>query len=114
MKEKINKSTEIFDLLKIPDKELLKQSQIEVGKLKSHIEELEFEISRIKDSFTCKGNFVSDNEIKMYNSDMNIIKEKLYYKKLHGKILEERLKNKQLTEKYNSLIYQLSNQSVKR
>lgn len=41
---------EIFGLHKIPDKELLKKSQIEIGKLKSYIDELEDLVSETASS----------------------------------------------------------------
>lgn len=43
---KIDKTKPLFGLAKIPDKELLRYSRIEVGQLKSYIEELEWEISQ--------------------------------------------------------------------
>lgn len=43
---KIDKTKPLFGLSKIPDKELLRYSRIEVGQLKSYIEELEWEISQ--------------------------------------------------------------------
>lgn len=41
MRKKYYKCKELFGLNKIPDKELLRLSRIEVGKLKSYIQELE-------------------------------------------------------------------------
>lgn len=43
---KMDKTKPIFGLSKIPDKELLRYSRIEVGQLKSYIEELEWKISQ--------------------------------------------------------------------
>lgn len=43
---KMDKTKPIFRLMKIPDKELLRYSRIEVGQLKSYIQELEWEISQ--------------------------------------------------------------------
>lgn len=43
---KMDKTKPIFGLMKIPDKELLRYSRIEVGQLKSYIQELEWEISQ--------------------------------------------------------------------
>ena len=37
---KMDKTKPIYGLMKIPDKELLRYSRIEVGQLKSYIEEL--------------------------------------------------------------------------
>ncbi len=42
----MDKTKPIFGLSKIPDKELLRYSRIEVGQLKSYIEELEWKISQ--------------------------------------------------------------------
>lgn len=41
----MDKSKEVFGLMKIPDRELLKYSRIEVGKLKSYVQELEYKLS---------------------------------------------------------------------
>lgn len=41
----MDKSKEVFGLMKIPDKELLRYSRIEVGKLKSYVQELEYKLS---------------------------------------------------------------------
>ena len=43
---KMDKTKPMFGLYKIPDKELLRYSRVEVGQLKSYIEELEWEISQ--------------------------------------------------------------------
>lgn len=43
---KMDKTKPTFGLAKIPDKELLRFSRIEVGQLKSYIQELEWEISK--------------------------------------------------------------------
>lgn len=42
----MDKNKPIFGLSKIPDKELLRYSRMEVGQLKSYIEELEWKISQ--------------------------------------------------------------------
>lgn len=44
--KKMDKTKSIFGLAKIPDKELLRHSRVEVGQLKSYIEELEWKISQ--------------------------------------------------------------------
>lgn len=43
---KMDKTKPMFGLAKMPDKELLRYSRMEVGQLKSYIEELEWEISQ--------------------------------------------------------------------
>ena len=43
--KKMDKSRELFGLMKIPDKELLRYSRIEVGQLKSYVQELEYKLS---------------------------------------------------------------------
>ena len=43
---KMDKIKPMFGLSKIPDKELLRYSRMEVGQLKSYIEELEWEITQ--------------------------------------------------------------------
>lgn len=46
MLRKMDKTKSIFGLAKVPDKELLRHSRIEIGQLKSYIEELEWEIAQ--------------------------------------------------------------------
>ena len=97
MEELIN-NEEWTGLLKIPDHILLKESRLEVGKLKSYIEELEEELkNRIKPT----------NNLKIYEGDIKQIQEKLYYKMLHNKNLKQGKKIKQLTKDRDSLIYQM-------
>lgn len=43
--KKMDKGRELFGLMKIPDKELLRYSRIEVGQLKSCVQELEYKLS---------------------------------------------------------------------
>lgn len=49
MKKITDKGKEIFGLNKIPDKELLKEARIEIGKLNSYIDELESKITQFQD-----------------------------------------------------------------
>lgn len=42
----MSKGEEIFGLMKIPDSVLLKNALIEIGKLKSYIDELEYKLKK--------------------------------------------------------------------
>lgn len=46
MSKKQNKDKPIFGLAKIPDRELLRYSRVEVGQLKSYIQELEYNLEQ--------------------------------------------------------------------
>lgn len=97
--KKNDKCKEIFGLLKIPDKDLLKLSRIEVGKLTSYISELEYKIKEL--------------EMSIINSSATInpsVRESRLHEecsKLNKKISEYKEKIEQLNSSYNPQITEL-------
>ena len=64
-KDKINKYTNTLGLLKVPTEALLKEAQVEIGGLKSLVEEKEYEIEQLKKRITeLEGDIISDSERK--------------------------------------------------
>lgn len=67
--KKVDKTKEKFGLMKIPDKELLRYSRIEVGQLKSYVQELEYKLS-------CKNKEISRLRNELKNQRYSDSKEK--------------------------------------
>lgn len=61
MKKITDKGKEIFGLNKIPDKDLLREARIEIGKLNSYIDELENKISELSKNISIIDLHLSDN-----------------------------------------------------
>lgn len=61
MKKNIDKGKEIFGLSKIPDKDLLREARIEIGKLNSYINELESKIIQLQDGIPLSKLQLSDD-----------------------------------------------------
>lgn len=57
----VDKGREVFGLSKIPDKELLKKSRIEIGKLLSYIDELESKITKLSEDTSVIDLHLSDD-----------------------------------------------------
>lgn len=61
MKKITDKGKEIFGLNKIPDKNLLRESRIEIGKLNSYIDELENKVSELSKNISIIDLHLSDS-----------------------------------------------------
>lgn len=61
MKKITDKGKEIFGLNKIPDKNLLREARIEIGKLNSYIDELENKISELSKNISIMDLHLSDS-----------------------------------------------------
>ena len=61
MKKITDKGKEIFGLNKIPDKDLLREARIEIGKLNSYIDELESKITQFQDEIPLSKLQLSDD-----------------------------------------------------
>ena len=61
MKKITDKGKEIFGLNKIPDKDLLREARIEIGKLNSYIDELENKISELSKNISIIDLHLSDS-----------------------------------------------------
>lgn len=61
MKKITDKGKEIFGLNKIPDKNLLREARIEIGKLNSYIDELENKISELSKNISIIDLHLSDS-----------------------------------------------------
>lgn len=61
MKKITDKGKEIFGLNKIPDKKLLREARIEIGKLNSYIDELENKISELSKNISIMDLHLSDS-----------------------------------------------------
>ena len=61
MKKITDKGKEIFGLNKIPDKDLLMEARIEIGKLNSYIDELENKISELSKNISIIDLHLSDS-----------------------------------------------------
>lgn len=89
-----NKEKEIFGLHKVPDRELLKQARIELGKANSYIEELEDRVKELTDELTLlKEGRVNLDEIKLTNDDI----ESLYKSKIKNQSKELSRLNETIT-----------------
>jgi hypothetical protein len=128
------KGDAVYDLLKIPDRELNKSLQVEIGKLKAYIEELEaakLEATKLKasdmgklrkeikkevsDEYLDRINFyekMTEEERKRFKEELV---EKEYIKNLtdqinasEKKVMEIKKRNKSITESNNKLLSEIA------
>ena len=95
-KDKINKYTNTLGLLKVPTEALLKEAQVEIGGLKSLVEEKEYEIEQLKKRITeLEGDIISDSERKsLHREALKKARETEIYKGQRAEIevLRKRIK----------------------
>lgn len=93
-KDKINKYTNTLGLLKVPTEALLKEAQVEIGGLKSLVEEKEYEIEQLKKRITeLEGDVISDSERKsLHREALKKARETEVYKGQRAEI--EALRNR--------------------
>ena len=73
MKQKTQKGDPVFDLLKVPDSVIVKEQAIEIGKLKSYIQELELkEESHLQKIIANKNNFIAGLQEKIRKQKLEI------------------------------------------
>lgn len=82
------------ELLKVPDDVLLKESQKEVGELKSYVDELEY----VNNCLKKKVSQLQDKDTKKR------VQEQLMYQELHNKNINLKLENQRLLEKNKELV----------
>ena len=88
----MDKGVELFnDLSKVPDSAIIKSQQIEIGKLKAYIDELEFNKPP------------SESKIINYNMQINNMEKALINRKSEIKNLKSKIKKQE--EEINSLMY---------
>mgnify|MGYP000828559322 CR=1 FL=1 len=79
MKKITDKGKEIFGLNKIPDKNLLRESRIEIGKLNSYIDELENKVSELSKNISIIDLHLSDSAKELKNMNTLVKKYKDEY-----------------------------------
>lgn len=82
------------ELLKVPDDVLLKESQKEVGELKSYVDELEY----VNNCLKKKVSQLQDKDTKKR------IQEQIMYQEIHNKNVNLKLENQKLLEKNKELV----------
>ena len=82
------------ELLKIPDEVLLKESQKEVGELKSYVDELEY----VNNCLKKKVSQLQDKDTKKR------VQEQIMYQEIHNKNVNLKLENQRLLEKNKELV----------
>ena len=95
-KDKINKYTNALGLLKVPAEVLLKEAQIEIGGLKSLLDEKEYEIDQLKKRVKeLEGDVISQSERQsLYKEALKKARESEVYKGQRAEIeaLRKRVK----------------------
>ena len=95
-KDKINKYTNALGLLKVPAEVLLKEAQIEIGGLKSLLDEKEYEIDQLKKRIKeLEGDVISQSERQsLYKEALKKARESEVYKGQRAEIeaLRKRVK----------------------
>lgn len=91
-----DKTTEIFGLSKIPDKDIIKHQSIEIGKLKSNIDELQY---ILKDKEKLLNLYNTSDNVKLLNINNDLKKQLLNLKK---KITKRSISNASLKEDNDS------------
>ena len=82
------------ELLKVPDDVLLKESQKEVGELKSYVDELEY----VNNCLKKKVSQLQDKDTKKR------VQEQIMYQEIHNKNVNLKLENQRLLEKNKELV----------
>lgn len=95
-KDKINKYTNTLGLLKVPAEVLLKEAQVEIGGLKSLVDEKEYEIDQLKKRIAeLEGDTISNSERQsLYKEALKRARESEVYKGQRAEIeaLRKRVK----------------------
>ena len=95
-KDKINKYTNTLGLLKVPAEVLLKEAQVEIGGLKSLVDEKEYEIDQLKKRIAeLEGDTISHSERRsLYKEALKKARESEVYKGQRAEIeaLRKRVK----------------------
>lgn len=103
MSKTTDKGKPIFGLKKIPKNELLKLANIEIGKLRAYIDELEFECENLRKDLA--------DWRKMSESEKSQARQAYYTKNILEKQRKQQienleLKNKKLKREYDTLFHQ--------
>ena len=109
-KDKINKYTNTLGLLKVPAEVLLKEAQVEIGGLKSLVDEEEYEIDQMKKRIAeLEGDTISHSERRsLYKEALKKARETEIYQGQRAEIeaLRKRVKedhNQRITQEIRSL-----------
>lgn len=127
MKKITDKGKEIFGLNKIPDKDLLREARIEIGKLNSYIDELESKITQFQDEIPLSKLQLSDDikctilhnkiknqskELKSLNDQVRKYKDKWEDREANlSKTYEARIQK--LTRERDNLSYEVHKLNIK-
>lgn len=127
MKKITDKGKEIFGLNKIPDKDLLREARIEIGKLNSYIDELESKITQFQDEIPLSKLQLSDDikctilhnkiknqskELKSLNDQVRKYKDKWEDREANlSKTYEARIQK--LTRERDDLSYEVHKLNIK-
>lgn len=108
------KSDEIFDLHKIPDSELVKMLSLEIGKLKSEIDELKYNLTINIHPQSGNSEYIRSLEGQVKNLKNKLNNNELQYIKDENKILSESLliKDKRISQLEKEL-FNLLKDSIK-
>ena len=109
-KDKTNKYTNTLGLLKVPAEALLKEAQVEIGGLKSLVDEKEYEIDQLKKRIAeLEGDIISHSERQsLYKEALKKTRESEVYKSQRAEIEALRKRVKEDRKDRDALICTIS------